>query len=104
VSNLKERINEAKSLGLVRVDAHEFLVIYDSTTLFREPDYKHPIDHWKPQSSGAISPKKASRAAPVHTLDGKLKRLATRIAGTISCWSLLSSSRSGILPQGELSR
>jgi len=29
MSNLKERINEAKPLGLVRVDAHELLVIYD---------------------------------------------------------------------------
>lgn len=34
MSNLKERINDAKPLGLVRVDANELLVIYDRRYCF----------------------------------------------------------------------
>lgn len=44
MSNLKERISEAKSLGLVRVDAQELLVIYDCKNRFRELDYEHSVD------------------------------------------------------------
>lgn len=97
---LKEKCEAAKSLGVVRCDDAEMLIVYDgqtlSTRLFRSLTLF--------QKLVATSTSTASPLAWLGTFRGSVKPRHMRIVDTTCYCSLLDSSRCAPLPRDSSSR